>query len=195
MNASTTAPYPILAQYADHLTQQIADGQVVPSVKPEDEVYVLRVIQVLHRRHKDDPILVCADRSRRLAVVHEAVRRILKGDLPNNLTTCIEQVWIFRHDRFFGDEENYDVLRSRMEALMGEMEASKGRISLFVDDLHEVVGTLSERTRYVGRPFTIAHARGEMSFIGTTTLDHYRRYIDTDEFWHLTRHAQAILMG
>src|SRR6185503_16216086 len=97
----------------------------------------------------------------------------------------IRHVWVFRHDLFFAGADNFDVLRGRLAALLEDLQSSRHQITLFVDDLHLLVGTLDDQTRYVGQPFVIAHARGEINFIGATSPKNYWQHIDTHVFPHL----------
>lgn len=192
MNLLSTIQYPALAQYADNLTQQIAEGKLIPTLNDENQPDVHRMLQVLGRRSKNDPILVGEDSVRKVAVVHEAARRILIGDLPDKVNICIEQIWTFRHDLFFADTEDNDILRDRMVALVNDLKGSNGQVALYVDDLHQVIGTLNERTLFVGEPFRVAHARGEITFIGSTTLENYRFYLENNFFSNFARRSQCI---
>lgn len=186
--------FPLLTQYTDDITLQIALGQLSPSINEADKVYVERVLQILHRRTRNDPILVGEDHARKLAIVHEVTRRIIQKELPDNRMTHIERICAFRHDAFFADDANFDMLRNRLAALLKEIEPSlrAPTIVLFVDDLHNLIGTQNEKTQNIGRTFVTAHVRGEIQFIGATTLGNYQQYLDTNTLYPFDRHSVVI---
>jgi ATP-dependent Clp protease ATP-binding subunit ClpA len=187
--------FPLLTRYTDDLTLQIAPGQRSPAIDATDQVYVDRVLQVLHRRHKNDPILIGEDPVRKLSIVHEVVRQIVGKQLPENRTTHIDRVCGFNQSAFFAGEDNSDVYRDRLTALLQEIQCSLlAPIVLFVDDLHHLIGTHNETTKNAGRVFVTAHARGEIQFIGATTLGNYQQALATGSLWHFERHSQAILI-
>ena len=195
MDSLSLTQFPLLAQYTDDMTLQIALGQLSPSINETDKVYVDRVLQVLHRRHKNDPILVGEDHTRKLAIVHEVTRRIARKELPDNRMTHIERICAFRHGAFFADEADFDILRDRLTTLLKEIECSLlAPIVLFVDDLHNLIGTQNEKTQNIGRAFVTAHVRGEMQFIGATTLGNYQQYLATSALWPFEQHSQAIFI-
>jgi ATP-dependent Clp protease ATP-binding subunit ClpA len=179
MKPLSPTQYPAFTKYAEDLTLQIAEGQLLPSISEEDQPYVHRVLQILHRRRKRNPILISKDQSRIVTIVQEVARRIVRGGLPDELTTSIQHILVFRHDLFFSHEKNFDVLTDRMSALLNDLKKSDGQIALFINDFHQVVGTLNEKTLSVSKLVNRAQAYGEIRFIGATTSGNYENYIYT----------------
>jgi ATP-dependent Clp protease ATP-binding subunit ClpA len=192
MNPLSPTEYPTLTKYAEDLTLQIAEGQLSQSMSEEDQPYVHRLLQILHRRRKRNPILVGEDQVRKISMVHEVARRIVKGGLPDELTTNIQHIFVFRHDLFFADEKNFDVLADRMSALLNDLKKSEGQIALFINDFHQVVGTLNEKTLSVSKLVNRAQAYGEIRFIGATTSSNYENYIFT--FQPFERRSQQVFI-
>lgn len=166
-----------LSEYTTDITQLAADGKLDPVIGREDEIR--RVIQVLSRRTKNNPVLVGEPGVGKTAVVEGLAQRIVREDVPNSLrgkkVLSVEMASLLAGAKFRGEFEE------RFKKLIETVIAAEGEIILFIDELHTIVGAGSaEGAVDAGNMLKPALARGQLRLIGSTTLNEYRQYIEKD---------------
>ncbi|RLT41242.1 MAG: AAA family ATPase, partial [Chloroflexi bacterium] len=169
--------YQSLAKYARDLTEIARNGQLDPVIGRDVEV--ARVMQVLNRRTKNNPVLIGEAGVGKTAIVEGLAERIVAGDVPDRLkdrrVLALDMGALLAGSKFRGEFEE------RLQAIMAEVKQSAGEIILFIDELHQVVGAGgSEGAIDASNMMKPALARGELHVIGATTLDEYRKHIETD---------------
>jgi len=171
------ATYQALERYAIDLTSRARKGKLDPVIGRDDEIR--RVIQVLSRRTKNNPVLIGEPGVGKTAIVEGLAQRIVKGDVPEGLKdkriVALDMGTLLAGAKFRGEFEE------RVKAVLKEVADSNGRIILFIDELHTVVGAgASEGSIDAGNLLKPMLARGELHCIGATTLNEYRKYIEKD---------------
>lgn len=171
------ATYQALERYAVDLTERARSGKLDPVIGRDDEIR--RVIQVLSRRTKNNPVLIGEPGVGKTAIVEGLAQRIIKGDVPEGLKdkriVALDMGALLAGAKFRGEFEE------RMKAVLQEVTDSDGRIVLFIDELHTVVGAgAAEGAIDAGNMLKPLLARGELHCIGATTLNEYRKYIEKD---------------
>ncbi len=169
--------YQALEKYGHDLTRAAREGKLDPVIGREDEI--LRVMQVLSRRTKNNPVLIGEPGVGKTDIVEGLAQRIASGDVPDLLrkkrVIALDMGAMVAGSKFRGEFEE------RMKAVLEEIRAAKGEIILFIDELHTIVGAgAAEGAIDASNMLKPALARGELQCIGATTLDEYRKYIEKD---------------
>lgn len=169
--------YGTLEKFSRDLTQLALENKLDPVIDREDEI--MRVIQILCRRTKNNPVLIGEAGVGKTAIVEGLAQKIVNGDVPelllNRRVVSLDLGAMVAGSRFRGEFEE------RLKASMDEIQRSKGEIILFIDEIHQVVGAgAASGSLDAGNMMKPALARGELNCIGATTLDEYRQYIEKD---------------
>ncbi|MDR7423172.1 MAG: ATP-dependent Clp protease ATP-binding subunit, partial [Armatimonadota bacterium] len=169
--------YQVLEKYGRDLTQLAAAGKLDPVIGRDEEIR--RVIQVLSRRTKNNPVLIGDPGVGKTAIVEGLAQRIVKGDVPEGLkhrrVVQLDMGALVAGTKYRGEFED------RLKAVLREIAASEGQIILFIDELHTVVGAgAAEGAIDAANLLKPMLARGELHAIGATTLDEYRKHIEKD---------------
>jgi ATP-dependent Clp protease ATP-binding subunit ClpB len=182
--------YQALERYAVDLTEQARRGKLDPVIGRDDEIR--RVMQVLSRRTKNNPVLIGEPGVGKTAIVEGLAQRILRGDVPDQLKNkklvAIDLSQMVAGTKFRGEFED------RLKAVLKEITDSNGEIICFIDELHTLVGAGgAEGAIDAANMLKPALARGELRCIGATTLAEYRKYVEKDAA--LARRFQTVLVG
>ena len=190
-SADPEAKYQALEKYSTDLTARAREGKLDPVVGRDNEIR--RVIQVLSRRTKNNPVLIGEPGVGKTAIVEGLAQRIIDGDVPESLrdktVVSLDLGSMVAGAKYRGEFEE------RLKAVLDEIKESAGQIITFIDELHTIVGAgaSGEGAMDAGNMIKPMLARGELRLVGATTLDEYRKYIEKDAA--LERRFQQVFVG
>jgi len=188
--ASAEEGYDALKRYARDLTEAAADGKLDPVIGRDEEIR--RTIQVLSRRTKNNPVLIGEPGVGKTAIAEGLALRIVKGDVPDSLRDkkllALDMGSLIAGAKYRGEFEE------RLKAVLQEVTAENGRIILFIDEMHTIVGAgKADGAMDASNLLKPALARGELHCVGATTLDEYRKHVEKDAA--LARRFQPVFIN
>jgi ATP-dependent Clp protease ATP-binding subunit ClpB len=182
--------YGALSKFAHNLTAQAAAGKVDPVIGRDQEIR--RVVQVLSRRTKNNPVLIGDPGVGKTAIAEGLAQRIVSGDVPESLKG--REVWALDVGALLAGSKYRGEFEERLKAVLGEIVAAEGKIVLFIDELHTIIGAgAAEGAVDAANLLKPMLARGELRAIGATTLDEYRKHVEKDAA--LARRFQPVFVG
>ncbi len=186
---SSEDTYQSLSKYARNLVEAARQGKLDPVIGRDDEIR--RVLQILSRRTKNNPILIGEPGTGKTAIVEGLAQRIMRGDVPENLKD--KQVFSLDMGALVAGAKYKGEFEERLKSVINEVTHSEGRIILFIDEIHTLVGAgKSEGAMDAANILKPALARGELRSIGATTLDEYQKYFEKDKA--LERRFQTVMV-
>ncbi len=181
--------YQALSKYAINLNEQAREGKLDPVIGRDDEIR--RILQILSRRSKNNPILLGAPGTGKTAIVEGLAHRIIRGDVPENLKD--KRVFSLDMGALIAGAKYKGEFEERLKSVINEVKASEGNIVLFIDEIHTLVGAgKSEGAMDAANILKPALARGEIRCIGATTLEEYQKYFEKDKA--LERRFQTVMV-
>src|SRR5213083_2150229 len=189
-SATAENAYDALKKFGRDLTAAAEDGKLDPVIGRDEEIR--RVIQVLSRRTKNNPVLIGDSGVGKTAIAEGLAQRIVAGDVPEGLKG--KRVWVLDIGALLAGSKYRGEFEERLKAVLNEIQSAEGRIILFIDELHTIVGAgAAEGAVSAGNLLKPMLARGELRAVGATTLDEYRKHIEKDAA--LERRFQPIFVG
>src|SRR5262249_6507879 len=169
--------YQALSKFGRDLTEAAARGKLHPVIARDAEIR--RVIQILSRRTKNNPVLIGEPGVGKTAIVEGLAQRVVAGDVPEGLKD--RRVWALDIGALLAGSKYRGEFEERLKAVLTEIKSSEGRIVLFIDELHTIVGAgAAEGAVDAANLLKPMLARGELRCVGATTLDEYRKHIEKD---------------
>lgn len=182
--------YQSLNKYAKNLIEEARSGKLDPVIGRDEEIR--RVLQILSRRTKNNPILIGEPGTGKTAIVEGLAHRILRGDVPENLKD--KQLYSLDMGALVAGAKYKGEFEERLKSVINEVTKSEGRIILFIDEIHTLVGAgKGEGAMDAANILKPALARGELRSIGATTLDEYQKYFEKDKA--LERRFQTVMVN
>ena len=186
---SAEESYQALSKYAVNLNDAAKSGKLDPVIGRDDEIR--RILQILSRRTKNNPILIGEPGTGKTAIVEGLAHRIIRGDVPDNLRD--KQIYSLDMGALVAGAKYKGEFEERLKAVINEVIKAEGRIILFIDEIHTLVGAgKGEGAMDAANILKPALARGELRSIGATTLDEYQKYFEKDKA--LERRFQSVLV-
>ena len=187
---SSEDTYQSLSKYAKNLVEEARSGKLDPVIGRDEEIR--RVLQILSRRTKNNPILIGEPGTGKTAIVEGLAHRILRGDVPENLKD--KQLFSLDMGALVAGAKYKGEFEERLKSVVNEVTKSEGRIILFIDEIHTLVGAgKGEGAMDAANILKPALARGELRSIGATTLDEYQKYFEKDKA--LERRFQTVMVN
>ena len=183
-----------LQRYAINLCDKARNGKLDPVIGRDDEIR--RVLQILSRRTKNNPILIGEPGTGKTAIVDGLAQRIVRGDVPENLKS--KKIFSLDMGALIAGAMYKGEFEERLKSVVNEVIESEGEIILFIDEIHTLVGAgKSEGAMDAANILKPALARGELRSIGATTLDEYQKYFEKDKalerrFQNITRTERTL---
>ena len=186
---SAEESYQALSKYAVNLNDAAKSGKLDPVIGRDDEIR--RILQILSRRTKNNPILIGEPGTGKTAIVEGLAHRIIRGDVPDNLRD--KQIYSLDMGALVAGAKYKGEFEERLKAVINEVIKAEGRIILFIDEIHTLVGAgKGDGAMDAANILKPALARGELRSIGATTLDEYQKYFEKDKA--LERRFQSVLV-
>ncbi|MBQ7877989.1 MAG: ATP-dependent chaperone ClpB [Bacteroidaceae bacterium] len=187
-NAEDT--YQSLSKYAINLNESAKSGKLDPVIGRDEEIR--RILQILSRRTKNNPVLIGEPGTGKTAIVEGLAHRIIRGDVPENLRN--KEIYSLDMGALIAGAKYKGEFEERLKSAINEVQKSEGRIILFIDEIHTLVGAgKSEGAMDAANILKPALARGELRSIGATTLDEYQKYFEKDKA--LERRFQTVMVN
>ncbi len=181
--------YQSLSKYAINLTERARNGKLDPVIGRDEEIR--RVLQILSRRTKNNPILIGEPGTGKTAIAEGLAHRIIRGDVPENLKS--KQIFSLDMGALIAGAKYKGEFEERLKSVVNEVVKAEGEIILFIDEIHTLVGAgKSEGAMDAANILKPALARGELRAIGATTLDEYQKYFEKDKA--LERRFQTVMV-
>ena len=188
-DASAEDTYNALSKYAINLNERARSGKLDPVIGRDEEIR--RVLQILSRRTKNNPILIGEPGTGKTAIAEGLAHRIVRGDVPENLKS--KQIFSLDMGALVAGAKYKGEFEERLKAVVNEVMQSEGEIILFIDEIHTLVGAgKGEGAMDAANILKPALARGELRAIGATTLDEYQKYFEKDKA--LERRFQIVMV-
>ena len=182
--------YQSLEKYATNLTEKAREGKLDPVIGRDEEIR--RVLQILSRRTKNNPILIGEPGTGKTAIAEGLAHRIVRGDVPENLRS--KQIYSLDMGALIAGAKYKGEFEERLKSVVNEVIKSEGEIILFIDEIHTLVGAgKGEGAMDAANILKPALARGELRSIGATTLDEYQKYFEKDKA--LERRFQVVMVN
>ena len=187
---SSEDTYQSLSKYAINLNEAARSGKLDPVIGRDEEIR--RVLQILSRRTKNNPILIGEPGTGKTAIVEGLAHRIIRGDVPENLKN--KQIYSLDMGALVAGAKYKGEFEERLKSVINEVTKSEGSIILFIDEIHTLVGAgKGEGAMDAANILKPALARGELRSIGATTLDEYQKYFEKDKA--LERRFQTVMVA